>query len=299
MRPEPGVIENVASGIQLLLAPNPGPMTYWGTNTYLVGESSVAIVDPGPDDSRHFEALMQSLKGRTVSCILVTHAHTDHSALAAHLGAHTRAPIFGFGPPDRGRSATMQRLAATGEVGGGEGVDFTFRPDTLVGEGDFISGNDWKMTVRHTPGHFSGHLAFDLDGILLSGDHAMEWSSSIISPPDGNLADYMEVTRRLIGMSPSRLLTGHGGPINDPVERLTWLITHREARDRQILEVLAPTPQSLESIAQRVYRGTPLALMPAAERNVLAHLIDQCDRGICVASPQIGMTALFSRGPAY
>jgi glyoxylase-like metal-dependent hydrolase (beta-lactamase superfamily II) len=293
--PEPGVAQDIATGLRLVLAPNPGPMTHWGTNTFLLGEGEVAVVDPGPADPRHLAAILKATAGERVTHILVTHAHADHSALAGELSRRTGAPVHGFGPPDAGRSEVMTRIAAEGLVGGGEGVDRDFRPDRTVGDGDRIDGAGWSVEVLHTPGHFAGHLAFRWGDTLLSGDHVMDWSSSLVSPPDGDIAAFMSTCHRLRDLGAGRLLPGHGGAIEDPGARLDWLISHRRAREAAILEQLSSDPEPIRAIAERVYTDIPAAMLPAAERNVFAHLIDLVVRSLAVAEPSLSADARYRR----
>ena len=166
--PAPGIAEYILPNVRRVLAPNPGPMTHWGTNSYILGTGQVAIVDPGPDHPVHLAALLEATKGETVTHILVTHAHADHSPLARVLGDETGAPIYGFGPPTAGRSATMDHLADMGLAGGGEGVDPNFAPDQTLRDGDVVNGDGWKISTLHTPGHFAGHLAFQWDDLVFS-----------------------------------------------------------------------------------------------------------------------------------
>ena len=292
--PKPGEVQNVAPGLRCVLAPNPGPMTHWGTNTFILGEGHVALVDPGPEDMAHFQALTNATSGETITHILVTHAHADHSPLARALADATGAPVIGFGPPHVGRSATMTRLAAEGLAGGGEGVDNGFLPDIAVSDGDRIEGDDWAVDVLHTPGHFAGHLAFAFTEGVISGDHVMDWSSSLVSPPDGDLAAFMATCTKLRDLSAARLFSGHGRSIEDPSDRLDWLIEHRRSRETAIRDALGRKPQSISEITARVYTDIPPAMLPAAARNVFAHLIDLVDRNIATATPQLSPDALFT-----
>ncbi len=294
-QPEVGKSETVLDGVRRVLAPNPSPMTHWGTNSFVLGEGRVAIVDPGPDDAAHHEALMRATAGEEISHILVTHAHGDHSPLARRIASETGAPILGFGPPDAGRSATMVRLHAAGLTGGGEGIDPDFLPDTTIAEGDEVTGDGWRVQVLHTPGHFAGHLAFQFNDAILSGDHVMDWSSSLVSPPDGDLAAFMATSHRLRDHGARLLLPGHGGGITDPADRLNWLIEHRTARENAILDALTRQPQPLQAITETVYRDIPQKMLPAAARNVFAHLIDLVDRNFAQADPELGVTAAFRR----
>lgn len=290
---EPGQVQSLQDGVRMVLAPNPGPMTRWGTNSYIIGEGDVAVVDPGPASEAHLNALLNATTGETITHVIVTHAHADHSPLARHLADRTGAPVYGFGPPEAGRSRKMEELARIGLVGGGEGVDRNFSPDVTVSEGDRIVVGDWYLDVLHTPGHFAGHLAFALGDTLLSGDHVLDWSSSLVSPPDGDLRDFMKTSERLRDHAFRRLLAGHGSPIDSPSDRLGWLIEHRQKRDIAIRNALSKRPASLSVLTARVYTDVPAAALPAAERNVFAHLIDLADREIVVAEPRLSHHATF------
>ena len=291
--PTAGTVEIVAPGVRRVLAPNPGPMTHWGTNSYILGEGRVAVVDPGPTDMNHLGALETATQGEVITHILVTHAHADHSPLAHALSERTGAPIVGFGPPDAGRSATMQDLAKNGLAGGGEGIDGAFQPDLAVTDGDAVAGDNWQIEVLHTPGHFAGHLAFRMGDIILSGDHVMDWSSSLVSPPDGDLGAFMRTSERMMGLEATKLLPGHGGPINDPAGRLEWLIAHRRSRETAILNVLGTAPLSVEQITERVYTDIPSKMHQAAARNVFAHLIDLTERNMVKPTPKLAADATF------
>lgn len=293
--PEPGVSREIEPGLRTVLAPNAGPMTHWGTNSFILGEREVAIIDPGPDDPAHYSALLNATKGETVTHILVTHAHTDHSPLAHRLSENTGAPILGFGPPEAGRSMLMSRLAAQGLAGGGEGVDRDFLPDRSIRDGERIAGADWTLDVLHTPGHFAGHLAFRWSDLIISGDHVMDWASSLVSPPDGDISAFMATSLRLHDLNARRFLPGHGNALDDPVGRLGWLIEHRRNRGITILNALTNRPETVEVITARVYRDTPPAMLPAAARNVFAHLIELVERGHATATPALSPEAAYSR----
>ena len=294
-KPQAGLVRTVADGIRCILAPNPGAMTHWGANSYIVGEGQVAVIDPGPKDEAHLDAILRATAGEHVTKILITHAHADHSPLARILAGRTGATVLGFGPPEAGRNATMQGLAEAGLAGGGEGVDSLFRPDIQISDGDVVSGEDWQLEVIHSPGHFAGHLAFQMDDVVFSGDHVMEWSSSLVSPPDGNVREFMQTSERLARLGARRFLSGHGPDIQEPEERLSWLIKHRQARADAILDALGTSPQIVEEITRRVYTDTPPEMWPVASRNVFAHLIDLVERGWAKAHPELGLSAGFSR----
>lgn len=292
--PDPGNVKSPAPGLRCILAPNPSPMTHWGTNTFILGEGDVAVIDPGPEDEAHLQALIKATAGETITHILITHAHGDHSPLSRKLSERTGAPVLGFGPPEAGRSETMASLVRAGLAGGGEGVDAAFRPDQTIKDGDRVSGDSWSVDVMHTPGHFAGHLAFGFTEGVISGDHVMDWSSSLVSPPDGDITAFMDTSQRLLGHGAKQLFPGHGAPILQPAERLEWLIDHRKSRETAILNALSPVPQTIPAITAAVYVDIAPELLPAAARNVFAHLIDLVDRNLAEAIPKLSTEAKFS-----
>ncbi len=273
--PVPGQPEQVAPRLRRILAPNPSPMTWRGTNTYLLGDSDIAVIDPGPEDDAHLAAILAALApGQRITHILVTHAHLDHAPLAARLSAHTGAPVHAYGDAQAGRSAVMTELAQSGSMTGGEGVDRGFVPDITLDDKAVLEGPDWQLQALWTPGHFGNHLSFRSDGMIFTGDMVMGWASSLVSPPDGDLSDFMTSCHRLLDLGAARLMPGHGAPVEDSQARLKWLIRHRHARESAIIEQLRSGPANARQIADAVYTDTPAVLMPAAARNVLAHLID-------------------------
>ena len=273
--PPPGLSQEIQAGVRRILAPNPSPMTYRGTNTYVVGRHELAVIDPGPAMPEHLEAILAAVgPEQRITHVIVTHAHVDHSPLAAELARRVDAPVLGFGSADAGRSAAMQELVRQGMAGGGEGIDTAFVPDIEVAEGDRITGDDWTLEVLHTPGHLGNHIALALGDACFTADHVMGWASSLVSPPDGDLTDFMASCRKLRARDWRVFYPGHGAPIPDPAGRLDWLIAHREARETAILEALLSGPATPQELARRIYTETPAALLMAAERNVLAHLID-------------------------
>ena len=278
--PPVGTPRDMGGGIRAILAPNPSPMTHWGTNTYLLGRRRLAVIDPGPDDPAHLAAILAALgPGQSISHILVTHAHLDHTPLARQLAYETGAPVLAQGDARAGRSAVMARLAETAEIGGGEGVDSAFVPDRNLADGEIVEGDGWRITAHRTPGHFGNHMCFQTGAEMFSGDLVMGWASTLISPPDGDLAQFRASCERIRAAAPARLLPGHGAPVTDPAARIDWLLAHRDARERAILDALARGPADAATLARRIYTDTPAALMPAATRNVLAHLIDLAERG--------------------
>lgn len=279
-----------------VLAPNPSPMTSTGTNTWIVGRGEVAVIDPGPDSASHLNAIIAALTpGETVTHIIVTHAHLDHSALAPALARRTGAPLLGFGTATDGRSTQMQALADAGLAGGGEGLDHAFSPDLRLHDGDKVQGAGWRLDVLHTPGHLSGHLCLALGDTLFTGDHVMGWAPSLVSPPDGDMGAYMAALRRLAEHDWHRMLPGHGDTIDAPAARLAALIAHRESREAAILDALGDGPADLPAIVARVYADTPPALHPAAARNAFAHLADLTERSIVTATPALSPAATFRR----
>lgn len=282
--------------LRCLVAPNPSALTGAGTNSYIVGSGAVAVIDPGPDHAGHLAAILSALRpGERVAQIVVTHAHLDHSALAPRLAAVTGAPVAAFGTATDGRSAAMAALAAAGYPDGGEGLDRAFRPDQCLRDGDVLSGPDWTLDVLHMPGHLGGHLCLATGGgVLFSGDHVMGWSTSVVAPPDGDMGDYMASLARLARGAWTRLLPGHGAPVDDPAARLAELIRHREDRAGQILSALRDAPADAATLARRVYHGLAPALLPAATANVMAHLVDFTAKGLAQTTSPLRPASRFT-----
>lgn len=284
-----------APPLRCLTAANPSPLTGTGTNTYLIGAKDLAVLDPGPDLPEHLAAILAAVgPGQRISHILVTHAHRDHSALAARLASLTGAPILAFGDALSGRSAQMTALAPHLPAAG-EGLDLNFQPDISLQDGTRITGPDWELIALHTPGHLGGHLCFAMDHILFTGDHVMGWATSLVAPPDGDMGDYMASLRRLQGMGWQTCMPGHGAPIADPKTRLADLVAHRLSREAAILDHLAEGTENISTLTRRIYPDLPSALLPAAERNVLAHLIDLASRNLVAATPALHPDARFVR----
>ncbi|MGB5862861.1 MAG: MBL fold metallo-hydrolase [Sulfitobacter sp.] len=292
--PPVGAAEMLEPGLRRIVAPNPSAMTYRGTNTYLLGDTGLAVIDPGPQNDAHLRAILGSLMPHQhVSHIIVTHTHLDHSPLARDLASHTGAPVLAYGRADAGRSDVMQQLAATGTLGGGEGIDAAFTPDIFLTDGQIISGENWQLEVIHTPGHIGNHIALAWGDSCLTADHVMGWASSLVSPPDGDLTDFMVSCAKLAACDWRVFYPGHGASVSNPAARLDWLITHRRARENAILAALTPGPATASSLARLVYTQTQPALLPAATRNVLAHLIDLHGRGMLEHDGPLHETAAF------
>ena len=296
--PVPGKAEWLEPGIRRVLAPNPSPMTYRGTNTYLLGEGAVAVIDPGPAIPAHLQAIVDALQpGERISHIFVTHSHLDHSPLAAPLSAATGAAIHAFGDSMSGRSALMESLARAGQAGGGEGVDSAFAPQVLLRDGASVAGKGWTLTALWTPGHFGNHLSFEFGDAVFTGDLIMGWASSLVSPPDGDLTAFMASTRRLAARDDRVFYPGHGAPVDEPKARAEALISHRLRREAEILSHLGPRPKDIATLACAIYTDTPARLLPAAERNVFAHLIDLHARNLASAVPRLAFDARFLTKP--
>ncbi|MFS4583072.1 MBL fold metallo-hydrolase [Phaeobacter sp. C3_T13_0] len=296
--PPAGVAEEIETGLRRLLAPNPSPMTYRGTNTYLLGTTDIAVIDPGPASNTHLHAILKALKpGQHISHILVSHSHLDHSPLARPLANATGAKISAFGAPSAGRSTVMTQLAEAGLAGGGEGIDTDFIPDINLRDGETLTGADWQLEVIHTPGHLGNHIAFAWNDACFTADHVMGWASSLVSPPDGDLTDFMASCRRLAEREWRIFYPGHGAPVDDPSARLNWLISHRQAREAAIMDELSDGPATVTELAARIYTETPPALLPAAERNVFAHLVDLAGKSRVRPDGPLSFGAIFERLP--
>ncbi len=257
--------------IRRVVANNPGPFTYFGTGSYIVGHGKVAIVDPGPDDPAHIGALLDAVRNETVTHILVTHTHRDHSPGAAALKAATGAATYGYGPhPVREGMPQVE-----------EGGDHGFRPDVALADGDVVSGDGWTAEAVHTPGHLSNHLCFGVreDQALLSGDHVMGWSTTVISPPDGDMKRYMASLDKLLARDDRLLIPTHGAEIKDPKPFVRAYAEHRRERERQILKCLDQGIERIPDMVRKLYAEVDPRLHGAAGRSVLAHLIHLVETG--------------------
>ena len=270
-------------------------MTFWGTNTYILGTNELAIIDPGPAVQSHLDAIMSSLnKNQSITHILITHSHIDHSPLAKQLSERTSAPILAFGESSAGKSAIMTNLK---NLEGGEGIDYDFKPDATLNDNQILQNKEWCIKSLHTPGHMGNHLCFSWEGesILFSGDLVMGWATSMVSPPDGDLTDFMNSIKSLQLRSPDKLFfPGHGAPIENPSLRLQELYEHRKKREGQILSALETGLATISEITESVYADLDKRLFTAAKRNVLAHLIDLTSRKICEVSKEITTNSRFT-----
>ena len=271
-------ITEPAKNIICILAPNPSSMTFRGTNTYVIGDKELAIVDPGPSNEQHLANILEVTAERPVKYIFLTHSHIDHSPLAKQLSVELSTPIYGYGASDTGLSSTMLSLIDSGYESGSEGIDYEFNPDNLIKNNENFELNDNIISAIHTPGHMGNHVCFQYDKKLFSGDHVMGWATSMVSPPYGDLTQFMLSCRLLQSKEFDLFLPGHGGPVENPRERLNFLINHRLEREGQIKEAIKKTPLTALEITEIVYTDIDNSLIPAATRNVFAHLIDLSER---------------------
>ena len=283
MPPQPwptGEVEPLEPLVRRVLAPNGSPFTFTGTQTYLVGgPDGVAVIDPGPAEADHLAALERAIGGASVVAILCTHTHRDHSPAAAPLAERTGAPVVGCAP-----------LALdTGGPRADAPFDSTYAPDKVLADGDRVSGPGWTLTAVATPGHTSNHLCFALDGTgaLFTGDHVMGWSTTVVAPPAGDMADYMASLDKLRARGDRVYYPAHGPAVNNPRQLVRGMIGHRRQRERQIRKLLGESPQDIAAMVPRMYKGVNEYLWPAAGLSVLAHLIDLERRGVVARSGEV------------
>jgi len=285
----PGTVEEVRPGVRRLLCDNPSPFTFTGTVSYIVGRGKVAIIDPGPDSEVHAKALLDAVRGETVTHILVTHTHRDHSPNTPRIKHATGATVYAEGP-HRASRPRHESEKHTPE----SGADRDFAPDVRLAHGDIIEGAGFRLEAVATPGHTANHLAFAWSerGISFVGDHVMGWSTSIVAPPDGSMVDYMASLQRLAGRAEDLYFSGHGPEIPEGPRYVRHLIRHREGREASILHRLAKGEADIPTMVRAIYIGIDPRLMTAAGYSVLAHLEDLVARGIVATDgdPVIGGT---------
>lgn len=270
---EYGRVDRLSPGIRRVIANNPGPFTFYGTGTYILGTGTVAVIDPGPDDAEHIEAILAATRGETITHVLVTHTHMDHSPGCALLREHSDAPTYAFGPHAGGAGADGD----SGEAG----ADHAFDPDVRVTHGQVLQGNGWSVECVYTPGHTSNHVCFQLreERALFTGDHVMGWSTSVIVPPDGNMRDYMASLDVLLARDDAVYWPTHGPCIEETHAHVRAFIAHRQDRERQILHCLAQDIHRIEEMVPVMYTEIPEEMYPAAAKSVFAHVIQMVDRG--------------------
>jgi glyoxylase-like metal-dependent hydrolase (beta-lactamase superfamily II) len=277
--PHYGEAIEIAPGVRRLTVNNPGPFTFYGTNTYIIGERTLAVIDPGPEDTAHLEAILRAIGNRPVSHIFVSHTHRDHSPLAKAVQLQTGAIICAEGPH---RPARLLRIGEVNPLDASADTDFM--PDSALADDSVIEGDGWALRTMLTPGHTANHAVFALDGtgVLFSADHVMAWATSIVAPPDGAMMDYMSSLDRLLERDDRLLLPGHGGPVAKPRAFMRKLKAHRKMREHAIIERLAAGDRTIPEMVRAIYRDTDPRLHGAAGLSVLAHLEDLVARGIAV-----------------
>lgn len=275
-----GVPSPMGPGIVRLVANNPSPFTFKGTNTYLVGMTSLAVIDPGPDDPEHIDAILQAAGGRPITHILATHTHRDHVDGCARLVSATGAATYGYG-----RRAEVPGTLASSPSGKAF-INFDFSPDYVVRDGDVIAGDDWALECLFTPGHAPDHMCYALKGrrVVFSGDHVMAWNTSVIAPPEGRLADYLASLELLLDRNDVVFLPGHGGRIDEPQRTVKAYLLHRRWREQAILAALRGGAQSIRTIVPEVYPDISGSLAMAASLSVQAHVEHLIEKGVLSGS---------------
>ncbi|HLZ78930.1 MAG TPA: MBL fold metallo-hydrolase [Sphingomonas sp.] len=263
-------VETVHPLVRRVLARNPSPFTYTGTQTHLVGHGEVAVIDPGPDIPEHIDAILAATAGERIVAIVCTHTHRDHSPAARPLAATTGAPVMGCAPILTGDGTGLEA-----------GFDHSYAPDRIMAEGDSVSGPGWTLEAVATPGHTSNHLCFALPeaNALFSGDHVMGWSTSVVVPPDGDMGAYLASLEKLMGREDEIYFPAHGDPVTRPQRLVRSMMGHRKQREGQILRLLVAGPQSIPQMVSSMYVGLDPRLERAAGASVLAHLLDLDARG--------------------
>jgi glyoxylase-like metal-dependent hydrolase (beta-lactamase superfamily II) len=292
----PGRAAEVAPGVRAVVANNPGPFTFKGTVSYIIGRGKVAFLDPGPDDDAHIAALLDAVRGETVAGIFVTHTHRDHSPAVPKIKTATGATVYAEGPH---RPARPLFIGETNRLDAS--ADLDFRPDIALADGDVVTGDDWTVEALTTPGHTANHMAYAFKeaDLIFSGDHVMAWSTSIVAPPDGAMSDYMASLEKLARRSEPVYLPGHGGPVREAPRFVQSYIRHRQAREASILRRLGKSAADIPTLVRAIYIGIDSRLVGAAALSVLAHLEDLVARGIVATegTPSIGGTYRLTEFP--
>lgn len=289
----PGRVEEFAPGVRRLLAGNPSPFTFTGTVSYIVGEGQVAIIDPGPLDEAHIGALLAAVRGETVTHILVTHTHRDHSPAVPHIKAATGALVLAEGPHRPARTLNVgeaPRLDASN--------DMEFRPDRTLADGEVVASAGWTIEAVTTPGHTANHMAFAFKeaNVLFSGDHVMAWATPVVAPPDGAMSDYMASLQKLARRSEPVYLPGHGGAVREAPRFVQHYVRHRQAREASILHRLAKGEADIPTLVRSIYIGLDPRLVKAAGLSVLAHLEDLVARGLVATNGQPSIDGRYRLG---
>jgi glyoxylase-like metal-dependent hydrolase (beta-lactamase superfamily II) len=292
--PAHGSAVQAAPDILRVTANNPGPFTFHGTNSYVAGRRSVAVIDPGPDDEAHLRVLLEAIGGRDVSHILVTHTHVDHSPLAARLKQITGAPVLAQGPHRPARPLNLGEINALDAS-----ADRDFMPDIALAHRDLVEAEDFTFEAVHTPGHTANHMAFAIAGqnLLFSGDHVMAWATSIVAPPDGAMSDYMASLDTLLARAETLYLPGHGGPVTKAHEFVRALRAHRRMRESAILGRVRAGDRTIGKIVSAIYKDTDPRLHGAAALSVLAHMEDLLASGRIISDGPASLAGHYEPAP--
>ena len=271
-----GEPRELAPGVVRLVANNPSPFTFKGTNTYLVGDTSLALIDPGPEEEAHFDAIMTVAAGRPITHIFITHTHRDHTDGLERVQKATGALVCAYGR----ESWSPSKLANSPT--GAEFIDIDFKPDIVMRDGDVVSGSGWSLEALFTPGHAPDHLCFadTARGVLFCGDHVMSWNTSVVAPPEGNMADYMTSLEKLLARHETVFMPGHGGRIEQPQRMVKAYIVHRRWREQAILDAIRAGQITIKQVVAQVYQGLDPRLVNAASLSVLAHVEHLIARGL-------------------
>jgi glyoxylase-like metal-dependent hydrolase (beta-lactamase superfamily II) len=287
---EYGVAETMSPMVRRVVARNPGRFTFHGTGTFILGRGRVAVIDPGPDLPEHVAALTRNLDGETVTHLVVTHTHRDHSPACAPLKALTGAPTYGFGPHGSGRVGRGEEVE--------EGADRDFDPDVRVRDGDVVAGDGWTLECVHTPGHTSNHVCYGFrqERTLFCGDHVMGWNTTIVSPPDGDMGAYMASLRRLLERDDALYRPTHGPAIGSPQAYVEAYLHHREDREAEILRRVDAGVARIHEMVEEIYRELPMPMHGAAARQVFATVVHLVERGVLICEGVPALDSDYVRG---
>jgi len=268
-------------GVRRIVANNPGPLTHNGTNTYIVGEGRVAVIDPGPDDDDHIDAIMRAIKAERLDYILLTHTHKDHSTSIPKLKELTGAKLVAYAPIHENRGCRRDSEKPLDA----KFVDFEIKPDTEIVDGDILEGTGWALKAVHTPGHAPDHLCYahQTEPILFTGDHIMAWNTSVIIPPEGRMSDYLVSLKKCLNNSYERLMPGHGGQAQSPDRLIKAYLMHRKWREEAVLTAITSGMQGIDELLPALYPNIDEGVKGAAALSILAHAVHLCEQGVIKA----------------